>query len=220
MANNSHYHEEFMIREGQPQELNKVVAKIGRTPLYNFKKSELESMLKVLQREVRTRISEIRKNELAYDSPAYQYIKRNKISTYAPRQNTRQAYMKAVRDAVDFLHSKTSLVEGAKQYRTWLNNTIGEDLSLKEKRSIWRNVHRAEEKYAEKFIQHGYGMVIKHIAEVTKKNGYKKYNEQELKNILDEFTENQRQVTAKLREGVKDEWATKREDLEKELNSL
>lgn len=212
--------EELYPREGQSPEIKTIFDAIERTPLPNFSKKELQSMLTVLQKEVRTRISELRKNDLLEDSRAYQHIKRYNISTYAPRQKTRAAYMNAVKESVDFLSAKTSLVEGATNYRNWLEETFGVNLTKDQKKKIWKNIHTAEKDYATKFEQHGYGMVMQHIAEATKGSDYTKFSPAKIKKILDELGEERRATVAKLQEGVKEPWANKREDLHKEYDKL
>ena len=106
-----------------------------------------------------------------------------------------------------------------KERTTWDMNTGWVVLSLFKKK-IWKNIHTAEKDYATKFEQHGYGMVMQHIAEATKGSDYTKFSPAKIKKILDELGEERRATVAKLQEGVKEPWANKREDLHKEYDKL
>lgn len=213
------YKSEFQERPGEDPKIHGIIYRLAEKPIYKFTKRELDEMLTYLQREVRIRMSEIRKAGLEYDSPAYMYIKKNKISTYKPRSGNSNAYRKAVKDAVDFLHSKTSTVKGASEYSDWQEENIGRNLTKREKKIIWKNIHDAETNYSNKFVTHGYGYVMKRIAEETKKSGFSRFDENKIKEIMGTLSE-ERKVEIKEAQSEVDMPWNKGEDLQKEYNNL
>lgn len=212
------YHEKLYVRDETPSKIQDIFDLVRERPLPTFTVKELKEMLKPLQREVRVRMSELRQTGLDVDSPAARYIRHERISMYKPREESKATYMKAVRDMVNFLSSRTSTVKYAKAYSDWVKENIG-DLPLKERRRIWKNIHNAEKEYATEYERIGYGYVIKRVAEITKADDFEVYDEDKLKEIMNKLSEEHRMNISEAQKGVEMDW-TRGEDLQKEYDKL
>lgn len=212
------YHENLYLRDTTPEQIQDIFDAVRNKPLPAFTVKELKDMLKPLQREARARVSELRKTGLDVDSPAARYLKHEKISLYKPRNETKSTYMKAVRDMVNFLSSKTSLVEHAEVYSAWVKENIG-DLPLKERRKIWKNIHNAEKEFSNHHEILGYGYVIKRVSEITKDTNFKVFSPSQLGEIMNRLMEEHRASIFEAQKGVEMDW-TREEDLMKEYDSL
>lgn len=212
------YHQNLYVRAETPPQIHDIFEAVKNKPLPAFTVKELKDMLKPLQREARERVSELRKTGLDVDSPAARYLKHEKISLYKPRNETKNTYMKAVRDMVNFISSKTSIVEHAEAYSEWVKENIG-DLPLKERRRIWKNIHNAEKEFSNHHEILGYGYVIKRVSEITKDNSFKVFNQGQLGEIMKRLMEEHRMSVFEAQKGVEMDW-TREEDLMKEYDSL
>lgn len=212
------YHEHLYLRGNTPEQIQDIFDLVREKPLPAFTVKELKEMLKPLQREARARMSELRERGLDTDSPAARYLKHERISLYKPRQENKATYMKAVRDMVNFLSSKTSTAEHAEKYAEWVKENIG-DLPLKERRKIWKNIHNAEKEFANKHEILGYGYVIKRVSEITKDNKFKVFSPNQLGTIMDKLLEEHRMSIREAQKGVEMDW-TREEDLMKEYDNL
>lgn len=150
--------------------LNKAVKRVGEVGVSRMDRTELKQVGLPIIREARARIRQLEEHGLT-DSPAYQYIKTQglNISTAGKDINTIRTN---VMQAYNFLHTKTSTVEGASEYSRWLDEHIGADLATEEKEAIWDAVHRFEETHPQRFMNFGYDEMIKRISHMAKRVGY------------------------------------------------
>lgn len=147
-------------------QLNRAIKRIGDIGVQNFDRKELKQVGLPIIREARARMRQLESCGLT-DSPAYIHMKNLdiKISTGGQdlntiRQNVMQAY--------NFLHTKTSTVEGASHYSSWLDSHLGSDTTVEQREKIWDVVHRFEETHPQHFINYSYDETIKRIGRLSK----------------------------------------------------
>lgn len=166
---------EYVWRTGagnQPT-LNKSLYIIGTHGVRGIDREDLKRIGNPIIREVRKRMRLLEDANLAEYSRAYQYIKENNLKVSLEGKDTNTIKHELV-EAYNFLHTKTSTVEGTIKYREWLNRTMGGEVSAENSLMIWRLVHSFESTNPEKFINYGYDEAIKIISKVAKKTGYDK----------------------------------------------
>ena len=146
--------------------LNKAVYHIGDKGIRNMGLKELKQVGLPIISEARARMRQLEANGLT-DSPAYRYMKDLgiKISTAG---NDINAIKNNVREAYEFLHKKTSTVEGAQAHTTWLNEHLGTETTQEQREKIFDLVHRFEKEHPQHFINYGYDEAIARIAKMTR----------------------------------------------------
>lgn len=158
----------FYEREGtvQARSLHKALNHIAQ---YGVRASDREELKRVglpIIREARKRIRLLEEEGLT-DSPAYRYIKSKNLPLSVAGKNI-NAIKHNVMEAFNFLHTKTSVVEGAREYNEWLNEHLGTETTAEQREVIWDLVHRFEESHPGRFINFGYDEAIKKISKAAK----------------------------------------------------
>lgn len=168
-----HKQKEYVWRNGAGKQpaLNKALYTIGRYGVRGFDITELKRIGKPIIREVKTRIRLLEESGLQDYSRAYRYIKDNNIDVSLKGDNINKVKHELL-EAYNFLHTKTSTVEGTIKYREWLNETMGGDVTDENAKMIWQLVHLFEKTNPEKFINYGYDEAIKTISKVARKTEY------------------------------------------------
>lgn len=158
------YLQTFQSRKGTAQkQLNRAIHRIQTTNLGLLDRNELKMLANPIIREARKRMREL-ENAGLKDSPAYRFIK-SELGGYPTAAGTdRNTILHNIREATDFLHAKTSLVENAEEYNIWLDEHLGMDTTPEEREEIWDVVHRFETQHPQLFMNFGYDEAIKKIA--------------------------------------------------------
>ena len=168
------YLSEYFIDKGERQtskkniELAEAVKYIGEHGV-SIKVDLLRKYGEPILKEAAKRLDEL---EMAgfIDSPAYKAYIESKASLemdvdqYALRHNVMEAF--------NFVHAKTSIVEEALNYNSWLDAHLGKETTTDERQAIWDVVHEFENKFGQAFEGYGYDEAIKKIAQVSKASGY------------------------------------------------
>lgn len=171
----THKQQEYVWRSGAGKQptLNKSLYIIGTHGVRGLDRRDLKRIGNPIIREARKRMRLLEEANLTEYSRAYRYIKDNnlKMSLAGKDINT---IKHELLEAYNFLHTKTSTVEGTIKYREWLNRTMGGDVSKENSKMIWQLVHSFESTNPDRFINYGYDEAIKIISKVAKKTGYDK----------------------------------------------
>lgn len=179
---------EYVWRKGagnQPT-LNKSLYIIGTHGVRGLDREDLKRIGNPIIREVRKRMRLLEEANLTEYSRAYRYIKDNNLKVSLEGKNINTIKHELL-EAYNFLHAKTSTVEGAEDYKKWLSNTLGGEVTEDTSKIIWGLVHTFEQTNPEKFINYGYDEAIKIISKVAKKTGYDK---EETERIVREIFDN------------------------------
>lgn len=166
---------EYVWRSGagnQPT-LNKSLYILGTHGVRGIDREDLKRIGRPIIGEVRKRMRLLEDAGLTEYSRAYQYIKANNLKISLGGKDTNTIKHELV-EAYNFLHTKTSTVEGTIKYREWLNRTLGADVDEETSLTIWDLVHTFEQTNPEKFINYGYDEAIKIISKAAKKAGFDK----------------------------------------------
>lgn len=164
----SQFYQRSTTREARS--LHKAINTIAKQGVRSMDRDTLKQVGLPIIREAKARIRELEREGLT-DSPAYQYLKARNvdISTRGTNLNTiRQNVM----EAYNFLHTKTSVVEGARDYNRWLDEHLGVETSKEQREIIWDLIHRFEDSHPGRFISYGYDEAIKRIANAAKSANY------------------------------------------------
>lgn len=165
--------DEYIWRKGAGKQpaLNKAIYTIGRYGVRGFDIKELKRIGAPIIREVKTRMRLIEKAGLESYSRAYRYIKDNDLKLSLAGDDINNIKHELV-EAYNFLHTRTSTVEGTIEYKEWLNRAMGGDVTDENARMIWQLVHSFEKTNPEKFINYGYDEAIKTISQVARNTEY------------------------------------------------
>lgn len=164
-----HKGSEYVWRNGAGKQpaLNRALHIIATQGLRKLNERELKSIGLPIIREVKLRMREIEKAGLESYSRAYRYMKDNnlKVSLAGDDNN---AIKHELLEAFNFLHTKTSTVEGTLDYKKWLTRTMDGEVADDEAKIIWKMVHLFEKEKPERFINFNYDEAIKIISKVSR----------------------------------------------------
>lgn len=160
------YLKSYVQREGEATRsvLHSSIYQIQTRNLSTMTLSEIKKIGNSIIREANLRMKELESANLK-SSPAYQYIKTHTgKSRFSLAGDDRPRILNQLRYAVDFLHTKTSVVSGAAEYGTWLDRHIGVNLDEDEKVELWEIIHAFENTNPERFVNYGYDVTIRQIS--------------------------------------------------------
>lgn len=187
MPRRPEYLSEFREREGtrEARSLHKALHAVQTRGVRNMSREELKQIGLPLIRETRKRIRLLEEAGLT-DSPAYKYITSKGIPTTSGKNlNSIKASVKL---AFDFLHTKTSLVQGAIEFNEKLDYLLGADTTAEQRDIIWTVVGRFEESHTGRFINFNYNETIRKISKAAK---LAEYDVDEATRIFTEYLENE-----------------------------
>ena len=145
------------------KQLHKSLYRIRTTNLSHYDREQLKQIAKPVIREVNKRLRLLEDAGLT-SSPAYRFL----ISELGKYPTVSGSDINTIRNnirvASDFLHTKTSLVENAKDYNRWLDEHLGVGLTEEEKVELWDVIHRFETTHPNLFINYGYDEAIRKIS--------------------------------------------------------
>lgn len=173
-ASQPEYMKSFYIDKGERQntkrniELREAVEFIGSHGV-NISLSNLRKYGEPIMREAEKRLDKLEEAGLI-DSPAYRGYIVSGAST--SMDTTQQKLRHNVLEAFNFIHAKTSIVEEALNYNSWLDAHLGKETTTDERQAIWDVVHEFENKFGQAFEGYGYDEAIKKIAQVSRASGY------------------------------------------------
>ena len=169
----AHRQEEYVWRKGAGKQpaLNKAIYTIGTYGVRGFDIKELKRIGRPIIKEVKTRMKLLEEAGLEKYSRAYEYVINHNLKISLAGDNINDIKHELV-EAYNFLHTKTSTVEGTIEYRKWLNRVMGGDVTDENAKMIWALVHHFEDTNPEKFINYGYDEAIKTISTVARQTGY------------------------------------------------
>lgn len=153
------------------KQLKRSLEIITETGVRGKTRNELKQLAIPIIREAKKRVRALEAAGLT-DSPAYQeYIVQKKMRVSAAGKDT-NTLKNEVREAVFFLGTTTSTVKGAREYNEWLDDHLGAFTTKDERTEIWKVVHKFEESHTGHFINFGYDMAIRKIAQVSSLYNY------------------------------------------------
>lgn len=161
----------YYARSETQRSLNKALHKIATTNLATLSREQLKQIANPIIREAKRRMVTLEKEGLT-DSPAYTFLKNELGGKYPSAAGTNiNSIRNNVRLAYEFLHTKTSLPEGASEYNLWLSEHLGHQTTKEEREEIWDIVHRFENSHPQIFQGYGYDEAIKKIASAYQISG-------------------------------------------------
>lgn len=163
---------QFYERPGtrEARSLHKALNQIASKGVRTMSRDELKKVGLPVIREAKKRMRILEEEGLT-DSPAYQYIKERNLQLTTGGKNL-NAIRQNVMEAFNFLHTKTSVEQGAREYADWLNEHLGAETTPEQREMIWDLVHRFEESHPGRFINYGYDEAIKRIAKSAQMSGF------------------------------------------------
>lgn len=183
------YNMDEFWKEYTPQ-LSKAMKAIEDNGVSVQSREQLKRIANPIIREAKRRMRELEKAGLT-DSPAYRYIKRNKIDLTAAGTNL-NLIRRNVMQAYNFITRKTSTVKGATDFlESTTNKWAGMSTTREQREAIWDLFSRLEDRHAGHFDKEVYssGELSADIYVMSEVLRAKKWDIDEAYNILSKDTE-------------------------------
>lgn len=147
------YGEFWMEYKGQLKKSMDIIADHGTSV---FTRKELKQIANPIIREAKKRVRDLEKAGLT-DSPAYRYLIRNEVKLTVAGDNT-NAIKHNIKEAVEFLKSKTSTVAGTREFfNKTIDEWVGNETTMEQREKIWDTYHRLEQIHPGYFLKETYG---------------------------------------------------------------
>lgn len=128
---------------------------IGEKGVSTLTRQNLKRIAYPIVRATRKRIRELEAADLT-DSPAYRYLKKHGDLNISAAGTNLNKIRHNVQMAYGFLNSKTSTIQGTKEYLSKFNSWVGKETTREEREKIWGLYERLKDLDPSKFFSAQY----------------------------------------------------------------